>query len=107
MFANLIKKRIYLFLFLLFIIPGCSIWENFTTYFNLYYNADDLYNKCEKQIKEQEKDLFSTEPPAIPGNVTTDLQKVIEKCSNILQFSPNSAYVNLLPKKLFEVEEKI
>ena len=94
MFANLIKKRIYLFLFLLFIIPGCSIWENFTTYFNLYYNADDLYNKCEKQIKEQEKDLFSTEPPAIPGNVTTDLQKVIEKCSNILQFSPNSAYVD-------------
>ena len=94
MFANLIKKRIYLFLFFLLVIPGCSLWENFTTYFNLYYNADDLFNKCENQIKEQEKDLFTTEPPAITGNVTTDLQKVIEKCSNILQFSPNSAYVD-------------
>ena len=69
------------------------MWDNFTTYFNLYYNADELFQKSEKQIIEQKKDLFSIEPPTIPPAAGADLQKVIEKCSNILQFSPNSSYV--------------
>ena len=69
------------------------MWDNFTTYFNLYYNADELFQKSEKQIIEQKKDLFATEPPTIPPAAGADLQKVIEKCSNILQFSPNSSYV--------------
>jgi len=94
MFTILFKDRIFVLLALLIFFSGCSIWENFTTYFNLYYNADDLFEKAESLILEQKKDLFSTEPPSIPGNAANDLQKVIEKCSNILQFSPNSAYVD-------------
>ena len=94
MYTILFKDRIFLLLSLLVFLSGCSVWENFTTYFNLYYNADDLFEKAESQILEQKKDLFATEPPAIPGNAASDLQKVIEKCSNILQFSPNSAYVD-------------
>ena len=94
MFTILFKDRFFLLLSLLLFLSGCGIWENFTTYFNLYYNADDLFEKAEEQILEQKKDLFSTEPPAISGNAASDLQKVIEKCSNILQFSPNSAYVD-------------
>ena len=94
MFTILFKDRIFVLLAFLIFFSGCSVWENFTTYFNLYYNADDLFEKAESQILEQKKDLFSTEPPTIPGNAAGDLQKVIEKCSNILQFSPNSAYVD-------------
>jgi len=94
MFTILLKVRILLFLSLLFFVTGCGIWEDFTTFFNLYYNADELFEKAELQIIEQKKDLFSTEPPAIPGAAATDLQKVIEKCSKILQFSPNSSYVD-------------
>lgn len=93
MFTILFKDRIFLFFFLIIFLSGCGVWENFTTYFNLYYNASDLFEKVESQLEDQKKDIFSTEPPAIPGNVASDLQKVIEKCSNILQFSPNSSYV--------------
>ncbi len=93
MFTNLLKDRIFLLLSSLILLTGCSMWDNFTTYFNLYYNADELFQKSEKQIIEQKKDLFATEPPAIPPAAGAELQKVIEKCSNILQFSPNSSYV--------------
>ncbi len=86
-------KRISL-LALLFLIPGCGMWDNFTTYFNLYYNTSELYEKAEEQILSQKQELFSTEPPAVPGNVNSDLVKVIEKCSNILQFNASSSYVD-------------
>lgn len=82
-----------LLLFTALLFSGCGVWENFTTYFNLYYNASDLFEKAEKQIHEQEKDLFSTEPLKIPGTANADLVKVIEKCSDILQFNSESAYV--------------
>ena len=93
MFADHFKDKI-LFLFLLFSFTGCSVWENFTTFFNLYYNANDLFQKSEKQIIDQKQDIFATEPATIPPSANADLQKVIEKCSNILQFSPNSSYVD-------------
>jgi TolA-binding protein len=75
------------------VLSGCGIWDNFTTYFNLYYNASELFEKAEKEINAQEKDLFSTEPPNIPGSANSNLVKVIEKCSDLLQFSSESAYV--------------
>ena len=94
MFAILFKDKVFLFLFLLIIATGCGTWENFTTYFNLYYNANELFLKAEKQVTDQKKDIFSTEPVAIPSAANADFQKVIEKCSNILQFSANSSYVD-------------
>jgi len=65
MFTNLFKDKILLILPLLMFLTGCGVWDNFITYFNLYYNADELYTKIEKQILEQKRDLFSIEPPAI------------------------------------------
>lgn len=94
MFAILFKDRIFLLLPFLILLSGCGVWENFTTYFNLYYNADELYTKLEKQILDQKKDLFSIEPSTIPPAANADVQKLIEKCSAILQFSPNSSYVD-------------
>ncbi len=93
MFTNLLKDRIFLLLSTFIFLTSCSTWDNFTTYFNLYYNASELFQKAEKQITEQKKDIFSTEPSTIPPAAGADLQKVIEKCSHILQFSPNSSYV--------------
>lgn len=91
-FQSKIKLLLGVFLFSL-LISGCGVWENFTTYFNLYYNASDLFEKAEKQILSKEKDLFSTEPPQLPGTAKSDLVKVIEKCSDLLQFNSQSAYV--------------
>ena len=94
MFSYQLKIKLLLWVFLsLLLISGCGVWDNFTTYFNLYYNASDLFEKAEKQILSQEKDLFSTEPPQLPGTAKADLVKVIEKCSDLLQFSSETAYV--------------
>ena len=83
----------------LFIIPaillvGCSIWGDFTTYFNLYYNTSDIFSQAEDAIKSQKTDLFSNEEVTIPGSATQLLNKVIEKASQILQFHSQSAYVD-------------
>jgi TolA-binding protein len=94
MFINLFKVRILLFLPLIILLTECSVWDNFTTYFNLYYNADELYTKIEKQIIEQKKDLFSIETPTIPPAANADVQKLIEKCSAILQFHSTTSYVD-------------
>jgi TolA-binding protein len=91
------KFRLKIIIFLLFslsILSGCGIWENLTTYFNLYYNATDLFSKVEDQVNAQQTELFETKEENLPGSVTTDLNKVIDKCSQILQFHPNSSYVD-------------
>ncbi|MBK9098113.1 MAG: tetratricopeptide repeat protein [bacterium] len=94
MFTNLLKEKILLTLPLLILLTGCGVWDNFITYFNLYYNANELYTKIEKQITDQKKDLFSIEPPAIPPAANADVQKLIEKCSVILQFHSTTSYVD-------------
>ena len=80
-------------LLLLFILNSCSVWENFTTYFNLYYNTSTLFDGAEAEILAQQRDLFSNDPLIVPGSAKNALVKVVEKCSNLLQFNPNSAYV--------------
>ena len=94
MITDLFKDRIYFLFSILIILTGCGVWDNFITYFNLYYNADELYTKIEKQITDQKKDLFSVEPSTIPPAANADVQKLIEKCSAILQFHSNSSYVD-------------
>ncbi|HSR17343.1 MAG TPA: tetratricopeptide repeat protein, partial [Ignavibacteriaceae bacterium] len=73
---------------------GCGIWENFTTYFNLYYNTKDIFDQAESTIYQEKKPLFSTNELIIPGSVNQDLSKVIEKCSALLQFHSESSYVD-------------
>lgn len=78
----------------IFFLNGCSVWENFTTYFNLYYNTSTLFEDAEKEILSQKRDLFSNETLTAQGNSKNALVKVIEKSSKLLQFNPNSAYVD-------------
>ena len=70
------------------------MWGNFTTYLIFITTPMIFLRKLEKQITDQKLDIFSTEPATIPPAANADLQKVIEKCSNILQFSSNSSYVD-------------
>ncbi len=86
-------KYLIVILFLL-LFSGCSIWENFTTYFNLYYNTSSLFEDAEKEILSQKRDLFSIEPLIVPATAKTSLTKVIEKSSKLLQFYSKSSYVN-------------
>lgn len=79
---------------LLVSLNGCGIWRDFTTYFNLYYDAKDLFQSAEDAINAQRKDIFATEEPNAAGNVNQQLSKVIDKCSTILQFHSESAYVD-------------
>jgi tetratricopeptide (TPR) repeat protein len=93
------KLKQYFKYFAVFFIPalfltGCGAWENFTTYFNLYYNTVDAFEEAEKSIYEQKRDLFSTEELQIPGTTTQQLTKVIEKASKILQFHSNSSFID-------------
>jgi TolA-binding protein len=80
--------------FLLFILSGCSVWENLTTYFNLYYNTSALFEEAEKEILPQKRDIFSNEPLVIPGTAKSNLVKVVEKASKLLQFYSTSSYVD-------------
>ncbi len=84
----------YSFILLLLFFSGCSLWTNFTTYFNVYYNTKELFAEAETLIKEQKRDLFATTELVIPGGANTNLNKVIEKCSRILQFGSESDYVD-------------
>ncbi len=89
--ANTILKP--LIFFLLVTLSGCTLWSNFTTYFNLYYNIDKIFIEAEQIINEQQTELFPIRETPVPGNVTQMLVKVIEKCSRLLQFHSKSSYV--------------
>ena len=92
-FSILKKIRFSFFLLLLVVVTGCSVWDSFTTYFNLYYNTTESFKKAEELIYDQERSLFSTKTLTIPGTANTELDKVIEKCSKILQFHSETGYV--------------
>ncbi len=95
MIKTISSLKIYLLpIFFISLLSGCGVWEDFTTYFNLYYNTKDKFEEAEAAIKLQRKNLFEFEEPAISGNVPQLLNQVIEKCSKILQFHSKSSYVD-------------
>lgn len=73
---------------------GCGLWGDFTTYFNLYYNAKDLFTLAETEIYAQKRPIFSTIDLIVPGTSATNINKVIEKCSKILQYSSETVYID-------------
>lgn len=89
-------SKYFLLLMLLFFLPstGCNVWYDFTTYFNLYYNASYLFEEAEISISEQRKDIYNINEPSIANNANQSLNKVIEKCSKILQFNSESSFVD-------------
>lgn len=73
---------------------NCGVWENFTTYFNLYYNTSNIFDDAEQAIKEQNPDIFNTENLIVSGSAKQQFVKVVEKASALLQFHSESDYVD-------------
>ena len=91
----------FIFILSLLFISACSSgnfikkgFEDFTTYFNTYYNAKKIFVEAEIEIKQQQKEIFTDKIYAPPGNITNKLVTVIEKCSKILQYHPQSSLVD-------------
>ncbi|MCL5029842.1 MAG: tetratricopeptide repeat protein [Bacteroidetes bacterium] len=91
---NLIYKKTSIVILSTLFLYGCGVWTNFTTYFNLYYDTSSLFEQAENDIKQQKRDLFSNEDIALPQSANASLAKVVEKCSQILQFHAESSYVD-------------
>ncbi len=87
-------KKIFIIILPALFLYGCGVWADFSTYFNLYYNSSDLFQQAEKDIKDANNDIFAVEPAPLPGSASTNINKVIQKCSQILQFHANSGYVD-------------
>lgn len=90
------NKHILFFciIIVMFYIQGCGYWTDFTTYFNLYYNMKDIFDETEQMIQEEIVDPFAPYEPTLKGQVTQNLNKVIEKCSEILQWHDESSFVD-------------
>ncbi len=89
---QLIKKL--LFALPIFIMIGCGVWEDFTTYFNLYYDTSDLFHRAEDKINIQHRGLFSIQEQNLAPDINQLLIKVVEKSSQLLQFHSKSIYVD-------------
>lgn len=93
-----------------FFIQGCAVfgpvghaisqgYENTVTYFNGYYNAKGLFNEAEDEVRadilaKRGQDLSQSGANQIPGSTKDKLNKVIDRCSNILAFHSSSALVD-------------
>lgn len=72
---------------------GCSVWQNFTAYFNRYYNAKQKFEEAEEQLKlESKKSLFEFKEDVASAKVKSALDIVIDKCSKLMQFNKESSF---------------
>lgn len=78
------------------IFHGCSTYQSLTAYFNTYYNAGRLFDEATDQIETSTQTVSDSSNLAtfnVSKDVDDKLDKVIEKCSKLLQFYPNSKWV--------------
>lgn len=76
---------------------SCSAYRNVTAYFNTYYNASKLFSDAERQIIQTPQPAQDTNHFAaysVPKSITDNLDKVIEKCSKIIQNYPNTTWMD-------------
>lgn len=99
----------YLILVLLFLLTGCGLWRNFTTYFNRYYNTSLHFDNAMDEISKQKRDIFSFKEDPVPQAAKQSLDKVVEKASKILQFDSQSAFFDdallLIGKSFYYLQE--
>ncbi len=108
---------------LLLVLQGCSIvrpvgnfisrtYENMVSYFNAYYNASNLFDEAKEEIKLNELQQRGKEQKTrstLTPSATQKLNKVIDKCSNILAFHSTSSLVDdavlLIGKSFYLLEQ--
>lgn len=109
----MVNKQYFLlpfFLSLAVILSGCGVfssiggwfsqgYENTTSYFNAYYNAKRNFNEAEAEVRafmlsQQGKSQAVIQGSQIPATAKQKFGIVIDKCSNILSYYPNSSLVD-------------
>lgn len=89
------------------VFDGCAVWnftkvryQNVIGYFNTYYNAVDLFDDFLEEMRLQEEStdmlLEQTSPFIlnVPPQSLQKLDKIIEKCSRILNYYPESKWID-------------
>ncbi|MBI5472183.1 MAG: tetratricopeptide repeat protein [Ignavibacteriae bacterium] len=82
------------------ILSGCSVGDFLGAYFNTYYNAQRQYNEAEAEVlnapaqpgARTEKEFLA--PFDASSQSKTKFTAVIEKCSKLLQYHPESKLVD-------------
>ncbi len=95
-------RRYFLSLVILtiFILSGCSVGDFVGAYFNTYYNAQRQFDEAEAEIlnapalpgSRAEKEFLA--PFDVTSQAKTKFTAVIEKCSKLLQYHPESKLVD-------------
>jgi tetratricopeptide (TPR) repeat protein len=94
--VNLVKT--FLALGLLLTLSSCGVWDFFAAYFNTYYNARTLYHQAVEEVwgmpevRETGRNMIALVP--IGTGARTKFTTVIEKCSKLLQYHPESDLVD-------------
>lgn len=83
-------------LFLSVSLFGCSTYQNMTGYFNTFYNASKLFDEAltdVEKVLQKDRDTNYFAAYKVPPAAQLKFEKVIEKCSKLIQFYPQSAWV--------------
>jgi TolA-binding protein len=81
----------------LVILSGCSTYQNVTGYFNTYYNAKKGFGDAVEGVelvRQRGRDTLIIAPYKIDAAAQDKFDKVIEKCSKLIQFYDQSGWVD-------------
>src|SRR5260221_464280 len=81
----------------LLFVSGCTTYQNVTGYFNTYYNARKLFDEAVGDVRTQtakDRDTSYFVRAVVPQNIQDKFDKVIEKGSKLIQFYPQSKWVD-------------
>jgi tetratricopeptide (TPR) repeat protein len=132
MILNRLKNTLLVAVFLTVVsVEGCSVlepignvfvsgYQEFTSYFNAYYNASRLFKEAETEVLAATRDAREKQGPSIvvqkvvvtiQQSTKNKFNQVIDKCSYILTFYPRSSIVDnalfLIGKSYFYQEDYV
>lgn len=93
-------QRLFLVILSILAIPGCGVTDFLGAYFNTYYNARKLFNEAETEILSAPQQAGTKAERAflapfdIQPQTKAKFTSVIEKCSKLLQYHPESKLVD-------------
>src|SRR5712692_4945531 len=79
------------------LITACSTYQNVTGYFNTYYNAKKLFDDAVTEVEgspQRTRDTVYFVGDSSNPSSDAKFDKVIEKCSKIIQFYDKSSWID-------------
>lgn len=97
-----VKNKTFFIFFLWVVIacvfPACSVTDFIGAYFNTYYNAKRQFTEAEDELLLQRENKLNDRPFgyvfSVQSGTKTKFGAVIEKCSKLLQYHPESNLVD-------------